>query len=187
MNIESEEQARAYVDEQGAAKVRADLASGILGNEKRAHAFLNAELTRLDNERKFRDTVSAAKDAADRSATSAKWALVAAIAAAVAAIGQLSQLALPLQKSSLEQIAQCRIDVSRDLGPKAESKTDSDFLKKSEYLSDCMRANGFEFQGESGQSCAIAGDMKRAVKQILASCYERRPFLSRMRTHWTGN
>ena len=187
MQIESAEQAKEYIDLHGEAAVREKIAAGAIGSEKRALAYLNAEFARRGGGQAIHAATQAAERAARHSATAALWTMVAGFAALVATSLQLLQLAVPMQRSSWEQMAQCRIDVNRDL-PNATSgdKTEQGIVR-GEYLQDCMQASGFAFQSDIGQSCQTQDELHRSAKQILPSCYSRRSVASRVRTSWEGS
>ena len=187
MQIESVDQAAAYIDVHGEAVVREQIAAGELGNEKRAIAYLNAEFARRGSGQAIHAATLAAERAARHSATAARWTMVAGFAALIATSLQLLQLAVPMQRSSWEQMAQCRIDVDRDLPSRASAGKSEQGIARGEYLQDCMLAGGFAFQADIGQSCQTQDALHRSVKQILPSCYNRRSLTSRIRTGWEGS
>ena len=187
MQIESAEQAMEYIDLHGEASVREQIAGGALGNEKRALAYLNAEFARRGSGQTIYAATQAAERAARHSATAARWTMVAGLAALVATSLQLLQLAVPMQRASWEQMAQCRIDADRDLPKGTSSDKNKQGIDRGEYLQDCMQASGFAFQADIGQSCQTQDELHKSVKQILPSCYSRRSLASRIRTSWEGS
>ena len=187
MQIESADQAEAYIDEHGENAVREKIAAGMLGNEKRALAFLDAEFARRAGNQAMVNATRAAERAASNSARAARWTMVAGFAALLAALLQLGQFALPLQRSSWEQLAQCRIDASRDLASTTSGNANEDSITRGDYLSECMLASGFEFQSDVGQRCQTHDDVHEAVKRVIPSCYQRRSLISRWRTTWEGS
>ena len=94
-------------------------------------------------------------------------------------------LSFPDQRAPWEQLAQCRLDASRDLPSSViSSPRNEDFATKSDYLSKCMLAAGFEFQDGPGQPCQTHDVAHKAVKQILNTCYERRSLRARLRSRF---
>ena len=186
MQIESIDQASAYIDEHGESKVREQLASGMMGNEKRARAFLDAEFKRRADDQGLASAIRAAQLAAMQSARAARWTMVAGFSSLLGALLQFGQFAMPVQRASWEHMAQCHIDASRDLANKTSGDQNERGITRGDYISDCMLSNGFAFQDGVGQTCQTSDSLHKSVKQIIPSCYQRRSFWSRLRTHWEG-